>query len=406
MAPLGMGWQEGMDDETPDARDSNMTILVSVFGFAGRFAGDLLTSALGWASSLLFGRVPRSHQVFLVLMMAGSFLWLVLLLALVLPIVSATLLAATPHPPFVDQAWLAAVLLLAVILVPLGVGLAGYLVPSQGERPRGAAILVEIARGYLLAPLIGGLLIFLAGVGTARKIRSKRHGWADVHVPIVVKPGGYDRMVADLRDALVQVGFAATAEDAPWVLTMPAQLLTRVAGSNVRQLRPDRLITLSAPGLNVGVYPSDIAISGAAPERTRARAAILSRLTWSSAHLTMSAEGQEIEDQLARLGTAGSATGGRLAANASARLAAIDDRLMVLAVPTDEWDILFRLRLQVERDLLAGARSGSVPPRPEQSPEVVEDAAGSPRETARSGARRQGGVRADPLAAPVAGSRR
>jgi hypothetical protein len=34
-----------------------MTILVSVFGFAGRFAGDLLTSALGWASSLLFGRV-------------------------------------------------------------------------------------------------------------------------------------------------------------------------------------------------------------------------------------------------------------------------------------------------------------------------------------------------------------
>ena len=123
-----------------------MTILVSVFGFAGRFAGDLLTSALGWASSLRFGRVPRSHQVFLVFMMAGSFLWLVLLLALVLPIVSGTLLAATPHPPFVDHAWLAAVLLLGVILVPLGVGRAGYLVPSQGERPQGAAILVEIAR--------------------------------------------------------------------------------------------------------------------------------------------------------------------------------------------------------------------------------------------------------------------
>jgi hypothetical protein len=383
-----------------------MTILVSVFGFAGRFAGDLLTSALGWASSLLFGRVPRSHQVFLVLMMAGSFLWLVLLLALVLPIVSSTLLAATPHPPFVDQAWLAAALLLGVILVPLGVGLAGYLVPSQGERPQGAAIFVEIVRGYLLAPLIGGLLIFLAGVGIARKVRSKRHGWADVHVPIVVKPGGYDRMVADLRDALVNVGFAATAEDAPWVLTLPAQLLTRVAGNNVRQLRPDRLITLSAPDLNVGVYPSDIAISGAAPERTRARAAILSRLTWTAAHLTMSAEGQEIEDELAHLGTAGGATGGRLAADVSAHFAAIDDRLMVLAVPTDEWDILFRLRLQVERDLLAGSGSGSVAPGPGLGPDVIETAAGSTRGTARPDALRPGGVRADPLAAPVAGSRR
>src|SRR5664280_443904 len=376
MAPLGVGRQEVMDDETWAAGGSSMTILVSVFGFAGRFAGDLLTSALGWASSLLFGRVPRSHQVFLVLMMAGSFLWLVLLLALVLPIVSSTLLAATPHPPFVDQVWLAAVLLLGVILVPLGVGLAGYLVPSQGERPQGAAILVEIARGYLLAPLVGGLLVFLAGVGIARKVRSKRHGWADVHVPIVVKPGGYDRLVADLRDALVEVGFAATAEDAPWVLTLPAQLLTRVAGSNVRQLRPDRLITLSAPDLNVGVYPSDVAISGAAAERTRARAAILSRLTWSSAHLTMSAEG--------------SATGSRLAANASARFAAIDERLLGLALPTDEWDILFRLRLQVERDLLAGSGSGSVAPGVEPGPDVVAAAAGSTQETARSDARRHG----------------
>jgi hypothetical protein len=120
----------------------------------------------------------------------------------------------------------------------------------------------------------------------------------------------------------------------------------------------------------------------------------------------MSAEGQEIEDQLARLGIAGSATSGRLSVDARARFAAIDDRLMGLAVPTDEWDILLRLRLQVERDLLAGAGSGSVPPRPESSPEGVEAAAGSPRETARSDARRKSGVKADPLAAPVAGSRR
>lgn len=44
-----------------------MTMIVSIFGFAGRIAGDLLTTALGWASSLLFGRVPRSHQIYLVL---------------------------------------------------------------------------------------------------------------------------------------------------------------------------------------------------------------------------------------------------------------------------------------------------------------------------------------------------
>ena len=135
-------------------------------------------------------------------MMAASFVWLVMLLGLLLPSIASLLLSATPHPPFVDQAWLGFALLVAVVVLPLGVGLAGYLVPAQGERPERVSIPIEILRGYLLTPLIAGLLIFLAGVGIQQKIRSKRHGWSDTHVPIVVKPGGYEQMVADLRDAL------------------------------------------------------------------------------------------------------------------------------------------------------------------------------------------------------------
>ena len=91
-----------------------MTMLLSGFGLLGRFAGDLLTSALSWASSLLFGRVPRSHQIFLVLMMAGSFLWLVIVLVLLVPSAAALLLSSTPHPPFVDRAWLGFALLLGL----------------------------------------------------------------------------------------------------------------------------------------------------------------------------------------------------------------------------------------------------------------------------------------------------
>src|SRR5664280_3819020 len=174
------------------------------------------------------------------------------------------------HPPFVDQAWLAFALLVGVVLLPLGVGLAGYLVPTAGERPAGASVLREILRGYLLAPLIGGLLIFLAGVGVVRKIRSQRHRWSDVHVPIVVKPGGYDQMVLDLQNALTSVDLPVAAEDAPWVLTLPARLLSLVAGGNVRKLRPDRLVELKRTDLRIGVYPSDIAISGTTRDRTRA----------------------------------------------------------------------------------------------------------------------------------------
>jgi hypothetical protein len=336
-----------------------MTLLVSIFGIAGRFAGDLLTSALGWASSLLFGRVPRSHQVILAIMMAGSFLWLVVGVALLLPSVGSLLLSATPHPPFVDHAWLGVALLVAVIVLPLLVGLAGYLVPAAGDRPAVSAIPVELLRGYILAPLISGLLLFLAAVGIARKARSKRHGWSDAHVPIVVQEGGYEQLVTDMQEALASAGLSATARDAPSVLAAPGWLLTRAAGSNVRKLRPDRLMTLDGPDLTVGVYPSDIAISGTTGQRTRARAAILSRLTTSAVHLTMSAEAQEVEDRLRAL--AATRGTGRHDAGPAVRAGfdAIDASLLELAVPSDEWDILYRLRVQIERDLLAGVQPGS-----------------------------------------------
>jgi hypothetical protein len=351
-----------------------MTMLLSLFGILGRFAGDLLTSALGWASSLLFGRVPRSHQIYLVLMMAGSFLWIILVLALLLPSIGSFLLSATPHPPFVDRAWLAIVLLLGVIALPLGVGFAGYLVPAQGERPGGLAVPRDILRGYLLAPLISGLLVFLAGVGIVRKIRSRRHGWSDTHVPIVVKPGGYDRLVVDLQHAVASADIPTTARDAPWVLTLPAQLLTRVAGGNVRKLRPDRLIELSRPGMRIGVYPSDIAISGATRNRTRARTAILSRLATASAHMTTSAEAQEVEDRLGELARSDGAPGAKAGAAGRAAFDAVDATLLDLAVPTDEWDILYRIRLQIERDLLAGSAQGTA--FPGREPGAGDGAAG------------------------------
>ena len=180
----------------------------------------------------------------------------------------------------------------------------------------------------------------------------------DVHVPIVVKRGGYDRLVADIEDALRRADVQVTAGDAPWVLTLPARLLTQVAGENVRTLRPDQLVELTNQNLRIGLYPSDIAISGPDLDRTRARAAVLGRLATTAAHQTTSAEGQKIEDDLEALAKAGGTTVRLAMADQRAAFDAIDARIVELTVPTDEWDTLYRLRIQVERDLLAGDQHG------------------------------------------------
>ena len=40
-----------------------MAILAPLFAFIGRYVGKLLNMAFGWASTLLFGRVPQSKQL-------------------------------------------------------------------------------------------------------------------------------------------------------------------------------------------------------------------------------------------------------------------------------------------------------------------------------------------------------
>jgi hypothetical protein len=288
-------------------------------------------------------------------MMALSFVWLLLALGLLVPSIASFLASTTPRPPFVDERWLGYALLYGVLFLPLLVGLFGHLVPAEGHRRDGLAMVRDVLRGYPLTPLISGLLIFLAGVGIVRKIRSRGHGWSDIHVPIVAERDGYDRIVADLEDVLDTAGLEPKAQEAPWVLTMPARLLTAVSGENIRKLRADRLVELEGRNLRIGIYPSDIAISGKTRDRTRARAAILSRLAASAAHLTTSAEAQKLEDQIAKL----AASNGKHAANGDGKFDAIDAKLLELAVPTDEWDILYRLRLQAERDRLIGAKPGT-----------------------------------------------
>jgi hypothetical protein len=74
----------------------------------------------------------------------------------------------------------------------------------------------------------------------------------------------------------------------------------------------------------------------------RARAAIASRLTFTQAYLTTSKEGQEIEDAVREI-----AEGLRT----PDAFTEVDRRLAELVIPHEEWETLYRQRLQVERDL-------------------------------------------------------
>ena len=218
-----------------------MAIFASIFAFVGQQAGRLLTTALGWASTLLFGRVPKSKQLLLAIITLGSLAWVAMLLGVLVPGIGTFLLAAVPAPAFVDQAWIRLAMLGGAIVTPLLIGAGSVFISDASQRPNGLGLVRQVLRGYPLAFLLAFILVFLAVVGVARKVRSLSKGWSDAHIPIVVKPGGYETMVNDLEDALDQAGLAVDRRTAPEVLSAPAHLVAMVAGGGVRYLvpRPD-----------------------------------------------------------------------------------------------------------------------------------------------------------------------
>ena len=95
--------------------------------------------------------------------------------------------------------------------------------------------------------------------------------------------------------------------------------------------------------------------------------AIADRLTETEAYLTTEKEAQEIEDALREVRT------GADLGRAREVLPAIDERLARLTVPHEEWEVLYRQRLQVERDLLRGeGRAAEQAAAEAEKPGVVE----------------------------------
>ena len=341
-----------------------MAIVAPLFAFIGRQIGRIVQMAFGWATVMLFGRVPQRKQLLLAVVSLSAIAWVVALVGVLLPDVGTFLIAFIPTPDFIDEDWVRIAMLVLAILLPIGVGLGGLFLMDPADRPTGiGGKAVQVLRGYPYAAVLAIVLVFLLIVAPIFKLRSIVKRWEDAHIPIVVKPGGYEQMAAQLEKAIDGAGLDLSHARAPRVLEAPSRLLAAVGGESVRRLVPDELVMLKAPSLEVTIHPSDISVVGTKEAVARARAAVADRLTDTEAYMTAAKEAQEIEDALRSL---------RLAEDREAAipiLEAIDERLARLVVPHEEWEVLYRQRLQVERDLL---RSTVEPAAEEKGPGLVE----------------------------------
>jgi hypothetical protein len=327
-----------------------MTILSGLIAVFNRLLGRAATATVGWATVLLFGRVPQAKQNLLSFIALGSIIWIVAVVAVVVPAIGGALITSVPRPAFVSIDWLRFVLLGLAIVLPLAIGLASVMAGSDESRPKGLRLVVQILRGYLITPVLGGTILFLGAVTMIRQARAMQKGWNDEHIPMIIKPGCYDRVANDLEAALREAGLEVTRKPAPRSFEVPPRLLMAVSGASAARELPDALVEFDADELNVILYPSDVLIVGRAVSVGRARAAIARRLTFTDAYLTTAEESEEIEDRLKSIAHQGKAS--------AADFRPIDDLLTRLAIPYGDWETLYRLRLQVEHETRVPGATG------------------------------------------------
>jgi hypothetical protein len=235
-------------------------------------------------------------------------------------------------PPWLES-WVRIAMLLLALAAPLGVG---YVASRLRDRRPGAAGMGRaLLSGYPNALALAVVLLWLMLVTPALRLSALARRHETAHVPIAVKPGGYDVVVRDLMAALDRAGIRVREQQAPWPLAVPGRILALVGGAGVRALVPQQLVQLRSREFVITIHPMDLGLTGKAKALARARAALVRELSFTEAYQTWTKESQEIEDALMR------ADRGRRSVDSIAR------QIATIDVPFEEWEILYRILLQV-----------------------------------------------------------
>jgi hypothetical protein len=111
-------------------------------------------------------------------------------------------------------------------------------------------------------------------------------------------------------------------------------------------------VRVRADGLELYTYATNVAIVGKEGAAHRARAALERELALGVAYLTWSERSQAFEDELMRIQDDADADLETLLA----RLDRLQERIDSAPITSDEWNVLYRLRLQLEREAVRSGR--------------------------------------------------
>ena len=303
--------------------------------------------ALGWATALYFGQVPGRQGRILAVVSLLSLGWLIVLIGFGIPIFGGALLEATGviERNFDVEPVHYLGLVAAIVLMPPGVAASvvygGFL--AQRDIPTWARL---VPVSYPATFMLGLAVLEMVVLTPFLLFQRWRQHRKLVQVPLVMRSDtDDDDLLEAVETALKAAGiddYAVGEATGPksWPMRTVAFPARHLLGAVVR----GEPIRIDAGDLEVLAYATNIAINGPKERAYEVRAAVAREVAFCEAYLTWNDEAQQLEDALVSAGSEANGDVDRL----RRRLDRIQARIDRASLNSEEWNVLYRLRLQVE----------------------------------------------------------
>ena len=317
-------------------------VLVLVWQALGKSA----SFALGWATALYFGQVPGRQGRLLSVMSLLAAGWVILVAGFAVPLLIGAALDVVGiiERNFDVTPLVVAGLLAAVVLTPPVIVAIAVYAEIPEERSLGAWLRL-LPRCYLSAGSLGLAVLEMVALTPFLLFQRWRRKRVLLQVPLVVRERAEPDAMADmLRGALATIGIerleiAEAHGPSSWPMRTVAYASRNLLGAVVR----GDPIRTRADGLEILAYATNVAIMGPKADAYRARAAIHRELAFADAYLTWSEDAQRFEDELKALQ--------HRDGDLKEHLDRLQARIDAASLASEEWNVLYRLRLQLEVQL-------------------------------------------------------
>jgi len=330
-----------------------MAIIQAILTMLLQQTGKLLNTVFGWATTILFGKLPEKRQIYLSITALGAVLWIVVALGVAFPSLGTFLLAFVPLSSQIDPFWVRMIMLAAVVLLPLGVGAVSLFLVDPEQRPKGREKFIAILKGYPYTLGLSITLILVCLVTPFLKLQDLFRRWTTVHVPVVIEPKAYLDVVATVEQIVEEDGIETRREKAPWVLRLPTRIFSVLGGGPAATMMANELTVLRSRDFELILHPSDLVVRGKEADVVHVRALLAEHLVFSKAYLTWTKEANELEDRITSIHQETAKHDNHTPyREVMGRLNKLAEDVRKVKLSYDEWEVLLRERLLLEQRLL------------------------------------------------------